>query len=163
MGVDGVSMTPTLHNGDLAVVERHEAYHVGDVIAYRIPDGELGAGSKVIHRIVGGNGVTGFTTKGDHNTYPDYFWHPKTADIVGRVWFHVPGLAVTFANLHRPVPLAVVVGVGSLLLFLWPGARKPGDNSRSRDPDHSKARDRDGDGPDGGDIDDPTLEAAVDR
>lgn len=124
VGVSGISMTPTMHSGDLAILEKQSSYHVGEVIAYRIPAGESGAGHNVIHRIVGGNGVTGFVTKGDHNSYKDFYWHPKTADVIGKVWFHVPRLAGLLTRLHSPLTLAVVVGVVTFGILAWPTKRK---------------------------------------
>jgi signal peptidase I len=116
-------MTPTMDNGDLAVVEKQSSYHVGDIIAYRVPPGEPGAGSNVIHRIVGGTGATGFITKGDHNSYTDYFWHPKIANVIGRVWFHVPQAAAWLSKLRDPLTLALVVGFVSFVILAWPGEK----------------------------------------
>jgi signal peptidase I len=90
VGVSGISMTPTMHNGDVAVVEKQASYRVGDIVVYHVPPGQPDAGLTVVHRIVGGNGITGLVTKGDHNAVADP-WHPKTVDVAGRVWFHVPG------------------------------------------------------------------------
>ena len=125
VGVNGVSMTPTMHNGDLAVVEQKSSYHVGDIIAYRIPAGDPGAGQDIIHRIVGGNGTTGFTTRGDHNSYADNFWHPRTSDVIGRVWFHISGAATLLGKLREPLPLALLVSVMTFLLVVQPFERKP--------------------------------------
>jgi len=124
VGVNGISMTPTLHLGDLAIVEKHASYHVGEIIVYRIPKGDPGAGDEVIHRIVGGNGRTGFVTKGDHNSYTDHFWHPKTKDVIGAVWFHIPRGALILSKLHDPVVLAVVVAVLTLAVLVWPMRRR---------------------------------------
>lgn len=124
IGVHGVSMTPTLHNGDLAIVEKQAHYGVGDIVAYRIPEGDPGAGQNVIHRIVGGSGSTGFVTKGDHNSYTDHFWHPKAAAVIGKVWFHIPEGAAWLAQLHHPITLAIVVSVASFLVIAWPTRRR---------------------------------------
>jgi signal peptidase len=52
--VSGTSMQPKLHTDDLVVVRRRpHGYTKGDVIAYRIPAGEPGAGAQVIHRVIG--------------------------------------------------------------------------------------------------------------
>jgi signal peptidase I len=118
-------MTPTLHDGDLAVVERHASYHRGDIIAYRVPAGEPGAGTQVIHRIVGGSGTTGFVTRGDHNHYADPLWHPKTADVIGEVWFHIPRGARPIAWLRSPTFLAVLVGICTLVFVAKPPKRVP--------------------------------------
>jgi signal peptidase I len=118
-----------MHNGDMAIVERQSAYHVGDIIAYRIPAGETGAGQDVIHRIVGGNGVTGFVTKGDHNSYTDHFWHPTTSDVVGKVWFHIPGVARILGHLRSPGVLAATVGIVTFVIMAWPRKRDEGEES----------------------------------
>ena len=110
-------MTPTLHGGDLAVVRKQQTYHRGDIIAYRIPNGRPGAGNDVIHRIVGGNGVTGFVTRGDHNPYVDPLWHPTNTDVIGKVWFHLPHFATTVARLRSPAALAVAVGI--MTFTIW--------------------------------------------
>jgi len=123
VAVVGISMTPTMHNGDLAVVEQQSNYHRGDIIAYRVPAGEPGAGTHVIHRIVGGNGTTGFVTRGDHNPYNDPLWHPKTRDVIGRVWFHVPHVMDFIAWRRGPGGLAVIVAVVTFLLIAWPAKR----------------------------------------
>jgi signal peptidase I len=117
VAVHGISMTPTIHDGDVAVVEKESSYHLGEIVVYQIPAGEPGAGEDVIHRIVGGDGVTGFVTKGDHNSYTDP-WHPRTADVVGRVWFRVS--PVLRWLLLVVAGLAVVV----LVIAAWPRRRK---------------------------------------
>lgn len=124
IAIDGVSMTPTMHNGDLAILEKRSSYHVGEVVAYRIPAGEFGAGHDVIHRIVGGNGKTGFVTKGDHNAYSDYYWHPTAKDVIGKVWFTIPRGAYLLSQLRRPAVLAAIVAASVFLLVSWPVQRR---------------------------------------
>jgi signal peptidase I len=123
VGVNGISMTPTMHNGDVAVTEDKSTYHVGDVIAYRIPAGTPGAGHNIIHRIVGGDALNGYNTKGDHNTWVD-IWHPKPSDIVGKVWFRVPGGLNIIKRLRSPQILAGLVGSLTFMAIVWPSKGK---------------------------------------
>lgn len=134
--VSGISMTPTMHSGDLALTEHRSAYHAGEVIVYRVPAGELGAGLNVIHRIVGGNGTTGWTTKGDHNGYPDR-WHPKNSDVVGEVSVRVPGVYGWLSQLRHPAVLAALVGLFTFVLMAWPTKRK--DSEDEPDPTQAQA------------------------
>lgn len=119
--VDGHSMDPTFHLGDLAVVRRQSSYRVGDAVAYRIPKGEFGAGAMVIHRLIGGNGVTGYVTKGDNKNLPDE-WHPKTADIVGRVRYDIPGFGTKLAVLTKPMYLGGLVAALTVAVMLFPSS-----------------------------------------
>lgn len=112
--VSGISMLPTMREGDLVVLRKQESYHRGDVITYRVPKGDPGAGLKVIHRIVGGSARAGFNTQGDNNPGTDP-WHPKSADILGKRWFRVPGFGQYLVRLRDPLPLSIVT---SLLVFL---------------------------------------------
>jgi signal peptidase len=103
--VSGHSMEPTMHNGDLAVIRTESEYHVGDVIAYRVPGHAFDSGAVVIHRIVGGTARTGFTTRGDNNGYNDP-WHPRPQDAWGARVARVPSVGVVFSHLRGPAPLA---------------------------------------------------------
>jgi signal peptidase I len=103
--VAGTSMEPTMHTGDVVIVHAQPHYGVGDVIAYRVPEGQAGAGAQVIHRIIGGNERTGFVVQGDNRTAPDV-WHPRHAEIVGSEWAHVPKLGMLVMLLHTPLFLA---------------------------------------------------------
>jgi signal peptidase I len=76
--VKGTSMLPTLKTGDFVLAEAQPTYRVGDLVVYRMPKGQIGAGDDLIHRIVAGNATTGFTLKGDSNPAPDPWIVPRS-------------------------------------------------------------------------------------
>ena len=80
--VRGSSMFPTYESGDLVIVAAAATYQPGDVVAYRVPAGDIGEGHLVIHRIAGGDASSGFILEGDNNDAPDP-WMPRGSDIVG--------------------------------------------------------------------------------
>lgn len=129
--VDGWSMNPTLHNGDLVVVKRQSAYRVGDPVAYRIPRGEFGAGALVVHRLVAGNGHTGFVTRGDNRNINDP-WHPRTRDIVGRVRFDLPGAGNRFAQASKPVWMGALVAATTVFVMVLPTSSRGRPRGRRR-------------------------------
>lgn len=115
--VSGHSMRPQLETGDLVITRREDTYGVGDVVAYRIPNGEPGAGGRVIHRISGGSPREGFQTRGDNRDQPD-IWRPRPRDIEGRLWLRLPKAGTFVAMLSAPIPLGTAAG---LLAFLTIG------------------------------------------
>jgi signal peptidase len=113
--VSGTSMLPHLHTGDVVLVEHRATYHVGEVVAYHVPKGQVGAGHVVIHRIVGGNGRTGWTMQGDNRTAPD-LWHPTNRDIVGARQLRIPHAWLVLRFFHTPLLLGLLAGCG---VFVW--------------------------------------------
>ena len=116
--VQGTSMNPIYHTGDLVIVHRQTHYEVGNVIAYKIPGDQAGGGLTVIHRIVGGSPTTGFTTQGDSNPAPDD-WHPTLADIQGSPWLLVPKGGNVLVFLHAPIPLAALSASGVVAWIVY--------------------------------------------
>lgn len=121
--VRGDSMLPGFQAGDLVILQASDGYGAGDVVGYRIPQGEVGAGLIVVHRIVGGDGQRGFTLMGDNNPAPDP-WLPDASDVAGRVWLQVPGLGRAIVFLHQPVAAGALAV--SLLVMLVLARRRPG-------------------------------------
>ncbi len=111
--VSGTSMLPRLSTGDLVLVERRPGYHAGEVVAYRVPKGQPGAGFVVIHRIVGGNGRTGWIVKGDNRTSPDR-WRPTDGDVLGAKLLRIPDAWLLLRFLRTPLFLALLAGFGVL-------------------------------------------------
>jgi signal peptidase len=127
--VSGTSMLPHLHTGDLVLVEHRSGYHVGEVVAYSVPKGQVGAGHVVIHRIVGGNGRAGWTMKGDNRTASD-LWHPTNRDVIGAELLRIPDAWLVLRFLHTPLLLGLLAGCGAFFLIALSGSRRPdGENS----------------------------------
>jgi signal peptidase I len=113
--VSGTSMLPRFHTGDLVLVEHQSTYHVGEVVAYRVPEGQVGAGHVVIHRIIRGNGETGWTLQGDNRTAPD-LWYPTNHDVIGAKQLRIPHAWFVLRIFHMPIMLALFAAFG---VFFW--------------------------------------------
>jgi signal peptidase len=121
--VRGVSMEPTLHEGDLVIARKHDAYQVGDIVAFHVPEGKPGAGSLIIHRIARIEGER-FVMRGDNKNAPDP-WQPTADDVVGELWFSVPGAADHFARLREPALLGALMASLTAFFVLVSGPRRP--------------------------------------
>ena len=127
--IRGTSMLPTFRSGDLVIVKQRSSYGMGDVIAYKVPADDLGAGLVVIHRIVGGSATDGFVTKGDNNAADDD-WRPTAEDVLGTPAVRVPLLGGLLAFFHAPLPLACLGGAIAIALVF-----DMGQNKRTAEPD----------------------------
>lgn len=123
----GVSMEPTYRTGDLVLVRPAPAYEVGDVVAYRVPDDDIGAGVVLIHRIIGGSGAEGYELQGDNNPTPDE-WHPRDTDVVGKAWLVLPRAGSVLAKARDPLVLASLAAGIAAAMVLRP-SRKPAEAS----------------------------------
>jgi signal peptidase I len=109
--VNGISMEPGYHTGDLVIVRKSQAYQVGDVVAYR--DAEMGA--YVIHRIIAIKQGQ-YIIKGDNNSWIDAY-HPTQDEIAGSQWLHVPKAGGTMIWFRKPVNLSLsIILLGGVLM-----------------------------------------------
>ena len=122
--VSGRSMEPLLHTHDLALVLRRGSYREGDVVAFRVPQGDPAAGSVVIHRIVGGSSRDGYVTQGDNRDGRDP-WRPGSEDVVGRMALHVPQLGRIPAFLASPLGMALAAALACFLFVARTPKRHP--------------------------------------
>lgn len=124
--IRGSSMLPTFDTGDVVVVRSAPDYQVGETVAYRVPEGEFGAGHVVIHRLVGGDPVVGFEAQGDNNDSIDP-WTPRGSDIVGREWIIVPGLGRVIIFIAQPA-IAGALAAAFMVAYVIarPSRRKTG-------------------------------------
>jgi signal peptidase I len=130
--VSGKSMLPRYHTGDLVLVEQQPSYHVGQLIAYRVPKGDPMAGAQVIHRIIGGDAKHGFIVKGDNRTAPDV-WHPKPGDIVGAKALRIPNAVLILQFLRSPIFLGLLAACFVFVRVLLPGDAKTEADEQSED------------------------------
>jgi signal peptidase I len=109
--VNGNSMEPLYHPGDLVILRGSDRAEVGDIFTYWYP--EVGA---VIHRIVAREGDR-FIMKGDHNSWTDGY-HPKFDDLIGKAFVHLPGVGNTVKWLRKPSRFAGIVTImAGLFIF----------------------------------------------
>jgi signal peptidase I len=103
--VNGISMEPRYHLGDLTIMRKAATYQVGDVVTYR--DSEMNA--YVIHRIIGVD-QNHYILQGDNNSWVDAY-HPTNDEIVGKLWIYIPRLGSIFQWLRSPLNLALTMGL----------------------------------------------------
>ena len=115
--VNGTSMEPAYHRGDLVVLHKEPDYAFGDIVAYPM-DPVFHTGRLVIHRIVAQD-PDGFITQGDNRDVEDN-WRATDANIRGSAWFHVPKVGLAVSWLQNPWRIASL----ATLLFLIGGAQQ---------------------------------------
>lgn len=121
--VSGNSMEPTLSDGDFVIARQQDAYQQGDIAVYRIPEGDVGAGHLVIHRIVGGSSEQGYVLRGDNRTTDD-LWRPRPHEIAGTLRFHIPAVGLAVPYLRSPLVVATFAGVMAFLFIYNMGSRR---------------------------------------
>jgi signal peptidase I len=127
--VNGISMEPNYHTGDLVIVRTAETYQVGDVVAYQ--DARMGA--YVIHRIIGVKQEQ-FILKGDNNSWIDAY-QPTHDEVIGKQWVYAPKVAKAMLWLRAPIKMSfTIVLLGGVLMtsmITKPSHGKKGKNSPS--------------------------------
>lgn len=121
--VSGDSMLPYLHSGDLAITVKSPTYETGDVVVYRIPQGDSAAGHQVIHRVTAGDGDNGYETQGDNRDHED-LWRPTNGDVLGRMWFSIPSGGDTLIFVRQPLMLGAIAGLLTAFSLLSFGGGK---------------------------------------
>jgi signal peptidase I len=135
--VIGHSMDGTYKTGDLVVTRRQDTYATGDIVAFKVDSGQ------VIHRIIGGNGETGYTLQGDNNPAPDP-WQPTDEEIVGKAWARLEGKAWVMHLPREPWFAGVAAGGLTLIVLGWDARPR----RRSRADDDAPADSETGAAPD---------------
>lgn len=120
-GVDGTSMQPLLHTGDLAVAFRLRSsdYMVGDVAVF-----DIGGGNFVVHRLHERLPDGSWKTKGDNRDYVDD-WTIRTDAILGKYMTFIPGGGTQLQKFRdKPAALGLAAAVLAFLLGLLPERRR---------------------------------------
>jgi signal peptidase I len=128
--VSGVSMEPNLQDGDFVVARERPSYEIGDVVVYRVPQGEVGEGSLIIHRVIGGDEATGYVTQGDNPDIqvPDP-WRPTSDDIMGSLWLSVPGMGNVLGYLRSPFAIALFAALVAFWIVATGGKKEEAEPS----------------------------------
>lgn len=104
--VDGNSMEPKFHYGDLVLVREQRVYQVGEAVTYQ--NAEMGR--LVFHRIVAIQSDR-FVLQGDNNAWLDGY-QPNQGEIIGKLWVHIPKVGKAIQWVRQPLYLAL--GFGTL-------------------------------------------------
>lgn len=134
--VDGISMNPGLHAGDLVVSRTAPTYHVGDAVLYH---------NQVLHRdvlhrifkIQGGH----YYFKGDNNAFIDPGYATR-GQLVGKMWFSVPNAGTALTWVGKPLNASLFAGGMTLMLLLGFGASKKRRKRRRHDTTATRTRRR---------------------
>ncbi len=130
--VQGKSMEPTFHLGDAVIVKTLDDPRVGDIVVFRIPKGEPGEGTFVVHRLFEIRPDGTFVTKGDNRKVPDPF-HVTEADIMGTPAWTLPQVGRGIMALANPFVLGGAIGLIAFIVIM-PHGKKDDESDDDADP-----------------------------
>lgn len=107
----GNSMEPEYHEGDLVILRKSPDYAKGDIVGYN----SASLDRTILHRIHHFD-ESGIVTKGDNNAWLDSD-RPKSADVIGKAWLHVPGAGKWLAKTRSPAVATTLVALVALSFF----------------------------------------------
>ncbi|MHC1740765.1 MAG: signal peptidase I [Anaerolineaceae bacterium] len=109
--INGNSMEPLFHKGDLVILRASDEYQVGDIVAYKYP----GLGN-VFHRIINiDSGI--FQMKGDNNSWVDAYT-PNNGEIVAKYWFSIKKIGNYIGIIKSPWIIALITGIFCVIMGL---------------------------------------------
>jgi signal peptidase len=133
--VQGESMEPRYHIGDVVMVKANDHPHIGDIIVFSVPEGEPGEGMLVVHRVHSVRPDGTYETKGDNRAMPDN-WNVRSKDILGVPQLTLPKFGRMIGIFANPYLVGGAAG-GLTVMFLWPKRKDqtagPSDDDRSPD------------------------------
>lgn len=107
--VNGDSMEPLFHKGDLVLLRQQPEYEVGDIVTYQHPN--IGP---VIHRIIDRD-LDRYVLQGDNNSWLDPY-QPVRSDLTGKYWLLLPGAGKILLLVRKPWILALVAGASTFMI-----------------------------------------------
>lgn len=122
--VSGTSMEPGLKTGDLVITYEQDEYAIGDVVAFRIPQGGV-----IIHRIIEITEDGLYRFQGDNRRYEDR-WELSADDIIGSRIVELHKAATIAAWLSQPLMLAAMVTIITFLTLSKPEDHRPEEDDR---------------------------------
>ena len=109
--VNGISMEPGYHLGDLTIMRKAGSYTVGDIVTYHDADMQ----AYVIHRIIRVE-QDRYVLQGDNNSWIDAY-RPTNEEIIGKLWIYIPKLGKMFKWLRSPLNMALTISLlGGVLM-----------------------------------------------
>jgi signal peptidase I len=126
--VNGISMEPNFHLGDLVIVRPSSYYNVGDIVVYQ----NQGLGGKnVFHRIIELN-LDRYILKGDNNSWVDTY-QPTEDEVIGKLWIYIPRGGWLLGKVRTPLGMALTAsGLGIFLVISFSPNRRKGKNQMNR-------------------------------
>lgn len=103
--IDGNSMEPGFHTGDLVILTKASSYNIGDIVSYHDPR----MNARIIHRIIGIQDGR-FIMKGDNNNWIDTT-HPLQSEILGKKYIYLPKVGKWVKWLRVPLNMSLIVGL----------------------------------------------------
>jgi signal peptidase I len=123
--VDGNSMEPGFHLGDLLLVRKEPSYQVGDAVTYQNAELER----YVFHRIIKTE-FGRYILKGDNNPWIDSYY-PSQNEIIGKLWIHLPKLGLAVKWIRIPLHMGLITGLLGGLLMISLILKSPEDKNKT--------------------------------
>ncbi|MCO6451483.1 MAG: signal peptidase I [Caldilineales bacterium] len=123
--IDGVSMEPNLHTGDLVILRLTDKYRIGDIAAYYLPD----AKGVIIHRVVAEQNGR-FILLGDNKDKVDAYY-PSLEDMVGKYWLRIPRFG---EYIYQIKSLALQFGMVAFAFLVMPPLLRSQYRSKRKQP-----------------------------
>lgn len=113
MVVEGTSMVPTYHDGDLLIIQRNmdkDKIEFGDIIIFHSPSNW---NQLIVHRVIERVTISNqshFRTRGDNNNVADQWYVPED-NVVAVVTWNIPLLGQMLIIIYNPIVRVIIAGL----------------------------------------------------